>query len=1392
MASINRGDNTKAFGFDFLRIYLNNPNNLKITKAVFQINGQLEKEFINPEFPLRVNFSGQETELLCQVNICKLALWDEAGRRRTADGKFTFFVKENCIKSPDTPDESVIDNGTIENSITFDLSDTEFAAQFVINATPSRMSELEQDIYLMKPENIKGGKNIQTHVEGDDVIIDAIADVSVSYKNVTDKPSINGQLLEGDITVECQQVNADWNAEDGKALILNKPELSNVATSGLYSDLVDAPNVPTKLSELENDENFIKEEVLENYYDKTEVDEKIEKETGNYNTKLQQKIEDVQVQEEQDVININKTIDENKQELNEKIDNEVNVLNSKLAKKADTDYVNEQLNNKLNNGELGQGTLTINKNNVSVGTFNANSKEDVSINIQVPTKVSDLENDSSFVDNKAIEELKQEINIDNYVDKNTYENEKNDFVKHNELGHGILTIKANNNVLNSFNANTNNLVDVNIEIPTKLSELEKDIEILTSNDLTDLNDSINDLKSVTDNIPTQLSELQDQIDTKVDKEPGKQLIDKSEIERLSKLKDYDDTELRESINTNTQDITNLKQTVQNKVDQEVGKKLSSNDYTDEDKAKLDNIDNNNKVLDTTVQSLKSQVEQNTQALEDLQGAETNVNDLMQKEKEQREQKDNELQSQIEALNAKSNVVDIVASKQELDDYDISNLKDKDVVCVLKDETQNETMSYYRFQGVTFLFIGSVAETYTKSETDDKFVPKTRTINKKDLSDNITLTAEDVKALPDTTLISNATITIQKNGAEDQSFTLNQEEAKTINLNIPTKTSDLTNDNEFVNSEYLKKYIGDVQEDDNLQDQVDVLRDSIASNKNKIDSLESIITGETSSLPTVALTGRYSDLEGLPQKLSDISKNNKIDPNNTEYIDTKFINTLKEKTGYLTIDDINLEFAEKTEIPTNLSQLENDRGFVTSDAIGRGILTIQINGQNFEGNKRDSNEHENQIIDIPVDHELNDKSVLPVENKVITAKITEINDSSVHIEGTETIKGDKTFTGNVSLSNATGITMDNEDSSSNLATTKFVKNQDYCTNTDAVHKTGEETISGNKTFTGNVDISGKVTLTGESIGVTVPSDDNSKKLATTAFVKSLKYATDSQTVHITGDEEINGDKTFNDTTKFVGITQLGQYAHVATPDKSSLENWSEDLVVNVEYVDKQIQLETTSIQEKVDSIMDNVPSKDYVDIVNAGTIILEPDRYYCLKIVKLATDEETKIQYTEQLETLQSTLEELDVTNLNVDNTETEISTITSTMETIDADIQTCKEQSKDTEAVEASSAQIRELLDTLNTDVSNCKNQIEEAKTNYTTIGENIQTAIGEVETLSKKQEPEFNERLSTIETNIQSLSTSITDINGQIETFGTSITDINGQIETLQSDIETLKGTGE
>lgn len=56
----------------------------------------------------------------------------------------------------------------------------------------------------------------------------------------SDKTKLNGIAAGAEVNV-----NADWNATEGDALILNKPILATVATSGSYNDLTEKPTIPT-------------------------------------------------------------------------------------------------------------------------------------------------------------------------------------------------------------------------------------------------------------------------------------------------------------------------------------------------------------------------------------------------------------------------------------------------------------------------------------------------------------------------------------------------------------------------------------------------------------------------------------------------------------------------------------------------------------------------------------------------------------------------------------------------------------------------------------------------------------------------------------------------------------------------------------------------------------------------------------------------------------------------------------------------------------------------------------------------------------------------------------------------------------------------------------------
>lgn len=81
--------------------------------------------------------------------------------------------------------------------------------------------------------------------------------------------------------------------------------------------------------------------------------------------------------------------------------------------------------------------------------------------------------------------------------------------------------------------------------------------------------------------------------------------------------------------------------------------------------------------------------------------------------------DQEIWTEIEAIEAASDVVDVVGTYAELEDYDTSALKDNDIIKVLQDETHDDAVAYCRWDSSTeaFAFVGVEGPYYTASETD---------------------------------------------------------------------------------------------------------------------------------------------------------------------------------------------------------------------------------------------------------------------------------------------------------------------------------------------------------------------------------------------------------------------------------------------------------------------------------------------------------------------------------------------------------------------------------------------------------------------------------------------------------------------------------------------------
>lgn len=229
----------------------------------------------------------------------------------------------------------------------------------------------------------------------------------------------------------------------------------------------------------------------------------------------------------------------------------------------------------------------------------------------------------------------------------------------------------------------------------------------------------------------------------------------------------------------------------------------------------------------------------------------------------RQNADNGLQSQIDAIVASSDVFDIVGTYAELQAYDISTVPPNDIIKVLVDSTHNNAATYYRCIETnsvkSWSYIGSEGAYYTKSEADGRFVPQTRTINGKALSNNITLDATDVGALPSSTVIpivNNGTLDIQVNGTSVGTFTANQSGNTTANIVVPDSAT-------------WGNITGDIEDQTDLQDALDDKQDTLTAGTG-IDITNNVISNTQTSAEWGNITGTLSNQTDLQNALNNKS------------------------------------------------------------------------------------------------------------------------------------------------------------------------------------------------------------------------------------------------------------------------------------------------------------------------------------------------------------------------------------------------------------------------------------------------------------------------------------------------------------------------------------------
>lgn len=148
---------------------------------------------------------------------------------------------------------------------------------------------------------------------------------------------------------------------------------------------------------------------------------------------------------------------------------------------------------------VGNATLTIQKNGTNVQTFTANATSNKTANITVPTKTSDLTNNSNFVadanyvhtDNNYTTTEKNklagiaagaEVNVQaNWAQTTTT---ADDYIKNKPtiptVNNGQLTIQKNGTNVATFTANQSGNATANITVPTKTSDITNDSSFTTT------------------------------------------------------------------------------------------------------------------------------------------------------------------------------------------------------------------------------------------------------------------------------------------------------------------------------------------------------------------------------------------------------------------------------------------------------------------------------------------------------------------------------------------------------------------------------------------------------------------------------------------------------------------------------------------------------------------------------------------------------------------------------------------------------------------------------------------------------------------------------------------------------------------------------------------------
>lgn len=405
-------------------------------------------------------------------------------------------------------------------------------------------------------------------------------------------------------------IQSNINSLDKKITDLEKNKANrNELFSGSYNDLSDKPTIPRKISDLINDREFVTNTTnnLVNYYSKIEVY------TKNEVLSLIDKISTMSMlvvdtlptenissttiylvptitSENQNVykeyIYVNNTwelIGNTKVDLTGLVrEEQVMDIVEENAEEVETLKIATSENYNSSSEEEIPTTKAVdkiisNKNFAKKDELFSKNYNDLTNKPTIPTKLSDLEQDITFVDEEKVMEIVEEklslkedktnlgnlaykdslnktdiglgnvLNVESYSKQETYSKTEIDNINSKKVdkiqGKGLSTNDLTNELLSKLNS-LSNYDDTNIQ-----SQIDGIKQVLTSNDVD--YDTLQELVDALKNNISSIGDIFSQLSKKVDKIDGKQLSTNdyttSEKNKLANLNNYDDTEIKQDI-----------------------------------------------------------------------------------------------------------------------------------------------------------------------------------------------------------------------------------------------------------------------------------------------------------------------------------------------------------------------------------------------------------------------------------------------------------------------------------------------------------------------------------------------------------------------------------------------------------------------------------------------------------------------------------------------------------------------------------------------------------------------------------------------------------------------------------------------------------------------------